>query len=228
MTSFASWLIALVVAGCGQPLRPGLLYWHGDRAQPKIALTFDDGPNEPYTSQVLEVLRANDIRATFFLVGKRVEQSPDSARAIVGAGHAIGNHSYGHPDMAWQSTAAVEREVEYGEAAIAAATGKRPRIFRPPFGSIYPVMLREIEHLGYTVIQWSLAARDWRRPGAKRIAHRILSRAHNGAIILLHDGNGTRGGDRSQTVEAIKVIIPELKRRGFQFVTVPELLEIAP
>jgi len=212
--------------GCGTHAKPGELYWHGNLKKPQIALTFDDGPNEPYTSEILQVLRENDVHATFFLVGKRVEKSPDIARAIVAAGHAIGNHSYTHPDLAWEDEREVEREVEFAEAAIAAATGKRPHIFRAPFGSIYPTMLHEAEHLGYTMVQWSVAASDWLKPGSKRIAKRILARTHNGAIILLHDGVGAIGGDRSQTVAALREIIPELKRRGFEFVTIPELLGI--
>lgn len=216
----------LVVAGCAHQPKPGELYWRGDLDEPRIALTFDDGPNEPYTSQILAILAQYDVRATFFLVGRRVEKLPDSARAIVAGGHAIGNHSYTHPDMSWEDEPSVEREVEFAEAAIAAATGVRPRIFRAPFGSVYPIMLHEAEHLGYVMIQWSVAAHDWLRPGAQRIAQRILAHTHNGAIILLHDGDGAHGGDRSQTVEALKLIIPELKRRGYEFVTVPELLNI--
>ncbi len=208
--------------------REGVVYWHGDPAKPEIALTFDDGPNEPYTSQVLQVLKDNDVKATFFLVGMNVEKDPAAVRAVVQAGHAIGNHSWSHPDMILETPGQVDRQLELTESAIEKAAGRRPKLFRPPYGADDPLTFRESKRLGYVAVKWSVSAKDWERPGAVRIVETILAHVQNGAILLMHDGDKTRGGDRGQTVAALKTIIPELKKRGYRFVTIPELLGVEP
>jgi peptidoglycan/xylan/chitin deacetylase (PgdA/CDA1 family) len=210
----------------GKKNRPGAVYWHGDLNRPQVALTFDDGPNEPYTSQILQVLKDEEVKATFFLVGMNVEKEPAVARAVVEAGHAVGNHSWSHPDMIFETPGQVAKQLDWTEEAIFRATGRRPKMFRPPYGADDPLTLHTSGKLGYVAVKWSISARDWERPGAERIVARVLGRVKNGAIILMHDGDKAHGGDRSQTVAALKVIIPELKKRGYKFVTVPEMLEI--
>jgi len=209
--------------------RPGTIYYHGDIHAKKIALTFDDGPNEPYTSQVLSILRDHHVRATFFLLGKNVETFPDAARKIVQDGHAIGNHSYSHKDLVLGTNGVVRREITKGEQAIEAATGERPTLFRPPYGDKDFLTVEQTRKLGYVIVEWSVTAEDWRKPGVDHIAKNILAHVRNGSIILMHDGDKTRhGSDRSQTVEALPAILSELQRQGYEFVTIPELLNLPP
>jgi len=203
--------------------RQGVIYWHGSLARNHVALTFDDGPHAPYTSQLLDVLQANATRATFFLLGANVDADPASAKAIADAGHAIGNHGYTHRSMVLETRSEVQRQIETSEAAILKATGVRPRVFRPPYGAIDRVTLDKSKQLGYIAVEWSVSSKDWKRPGVDAIVENVLSHLHNGAIVLMHDG----GGDRTQTVAAVARLIPELKRRGYQLVTIPELLEIS-
>lgn len=199
--------------------RPGVIYWHGSLDQKQVALTFDDGPS-PYTARLLDVLGANHVHATFFMIGKHVEQYPDVAKAVVQAGHAIGNHTYSHPDLTSEPELHVGAELARAEASIASATGVRPRLFRPPYGDEDRSTLHESRQLGYVAVEWSVNSKDYRMPGTDAIVTNVLAHVHNGAIVLLHDG----GGDRSQTVEAVARLIPQLQRRGYELVTIPELL----
>jgi polysaccharide deacetylase family sporulation protein PdaB len=208
--------------------RSHLLYWHGDRHVKKVALTFDDGPNQPYTAEILKILKENDVRATFFLVGKNVEGDPQTARDIVAAGHFIGNHSYDHHNLLTRTNAQVRREILMAEKAIEAATGQRTVLFRPPYGDKNTLTVNQTQKLGYVMVEWSVSGEDWRRPGADRIVRNIVKSVRNGAIILLHDGDKARHGDRSQTVEALPNIIDQLRQKGYEFVTVPELLQLQP
>jgi len=206
--------------------RPMLLYWHGDPLEKKIALTFDDGPNDPYTSEVLKILKDNNVRATFFLIGKNVETEPEAASAIVAAGHAIGNHSYDHRNLVTRTNAQVRDEIMKTEKVIEEATGQKTTLFRPPYGDKDALTLQQTRKLGYVMIEWSVSAEDWRRPGVEKIVHNVVPHVRNGSIILLHDGDKIRRGDRSQTVAALPRIIAQLRQEGFQFVTIPELLKL--
>jgi peptidoglycan/xylan/chitin deacetylase (PgdA/CDA1 family) len=206
--------------------RQGAVYWHGDLDKPEIALTFDDGPNEPYTSQILQVLKDNGVKATFFMVGMNIQKEPEAARAVVEAGHAVGNHSWSHPDMILEGSGTVARQLSLTDEALFRATGRHSRLFRPPYGADDPLTVRAVERMGYVMVKWSVSSRDWKRPGADRIVTNVLNHTGNGAILLMHDGDKAGAGDRSQTVEALKRIIPKLKEEGFTFVTVPELLGV--
>lgn len=207
--------------------KSGIIYWHGDPSENKIALTFDDGPNEPYTSQILQILRENNVRATFFLTGKNIEVFPDSARAIVRDGHAIGNHTYTHHDCILERNATVRSEILRTADLIERTTGQRTKLFRPPYGSEDFLTRHQTMKLGYIMVQWTASAVDWRKPGPQRIVYNVLHKIGPGGIILMHDGDKWRhGSDRSQTVAALPVIIRELRNRGYQFVTVPELLKL--
>jgi len=205
--------------------RPKLLYWHGDPRVKKIALTFDDGPNEPYTSEVLKILKENNVRATFFLVGKNVEANPQAARDILAAGHVIGNHSYDHRNLVTRTNTQVRQEIRKAEKAIEDATGQKTTLFRPPYGDEDTLTLRQTRKLGYVMVEWSVSAEDWRRPGLDKIISNVVGHVRNGSIILMHDGDKLRRGDRSQTVAALPRIIARLRQQGYEFVTVPELLK---
>jgi polysaccharide deacetylase family sporulation protein PdaB len=209
--------------------RQGAIYWHGDLDEKKVALTFDDGPNEPYTSQVLKILKDNNVKATFFMVGKNVEFFPLAAKAVAEGGHVIGNHSYDHPIMVLERSRRVHDEIARAGDAILKATGQEPYLFRNPYGAHDGMTLIQAEKLGYICIQWSVSSKDWERPGVQKIINNVIKHVHNGGIILMHDGDKTlHGGDRSQTVQALSEIIRRLKEEGYEFVTVPQLLKIKP
>src|SRR5262249_7995992 len=161
----------------------------------------DDGPNEPYTSEILKILNENHIRATFFMVGKNVEAFPETVRKVADAGHIIGNHSYDHRDLLKKSNDQVRDEILKTQEAILKVTGQKPYLFRPPYGDRNAFTVQEAQSLGYVVVEWSDSAEDWRKPGVPEIVHRVVKDARNGSIILLHDGDRAHhGSDRSQTV----------------------------
>ena len=204
----------------------GVVYWHGDINQKKIALTFDDGPNQPYTSQILDILKTYNIKATFFLIGKNVEAYPEVVKRMVKEGHSIGNHTYSHPELVLKLKSQIERQIKKAEEIIFKVTGIRPYLFRPPYGLDNPWVFVEAEKMGYLIIKWSVSGGN----GGKEISYdkilnKVLSKVENGSIILLHDGNRLiKEADRSQLVRALPLIIEILENKGYQFVTIPELL----
>ncbi len=200
---------------------------HTQTKEKVIALTFDDGPNEPYTSQILKILQHNGVRATFFLIGENVKLFPAAAREIVAEGHQVGNHSYSHPFfLALEPSRYEGRQIDRTEQIVEAATGVHCMLFRPPHGLHTPWLLRAAAKRGLISVGWSENASDWHRLTSAQIADRIVRAARPGNIILLHDGlNLAHGIDRSQTVNALPAMISELKRQGYTFVTVSELLD---
>ncbi|MBI4199981.1 MAG: polysaccharide deacetylase family protein [Chloroflexi bacterium] len=206
----------------------GKLYFATKTHEKVVALTFDDGPNEPYTSQVLDILQQYDIKATFFVVGKNVAYYPETAKRIVAEGHVLGNHSWDH--SALQPIVDV-REVDLAksQATIEKIAGVRPHLFRPPFGHKTPWQMEQLEKHGMVVVTWNVSANDPKQPPSSVIAERIIKHTKPGAIILLHDGNETiHGADRSNTIAVLPQIIDTLNKEGYTFVTVPELLKVDP
>ena len=195
--------------------------------QKVVALTFDDGPNPPFTDQIVEYLHGAHVRATFFVVGKAVQAHPDSVRREVLYGDAIGNHTWDHAHLVLLTKAHVERELDDAEEAVVRATGERPTLFRPPFGAREFLVLRIARERGYRIIMWSVPLpSDWTNPSPAVIAQRVLKYVKNGSIIVLHDGNKGVYGNRANTVAATKLIVESLKQQGYSFVTVPELLRL--
>lgn len=202
-----------------------------------VALTYDDGPNPPYTDQILAVLRAEHVRATFFVVGRAVAAYPGVVKREATDGDAIGNHTWSHGHLVLYDAGGLRRTLQRTDAAIYAATKQHTRIMRPPFGARDWLVLDEARKLGYTPVMWSVPlANDWDDPPARVIAARVLRYAGDGAIIALHDGNrgivcaggnlSPRTCDRSADVEATRLIVEALKRDGYRFVTIPELLRM--
>jgi len=202
-----------------------------------VALTYDDGPNPPYTNEILGVLRAEHVRATFFVVGRAVAAYPGVVKLEAADGNAIGNHTWSHGHLVLYDAGGLRRTLERTDAAIYAATKQHSRIMRPPFGSRDWLVLDEVRKLGYTPVMWSVPlANDWEYPPAHVIASRVLRYARDGAIIALHDGNrgivcsaaqvSPRTCDRSADVGATRLIVETLKREGYHFVTIPELLRM--
>ena len=195
-----------------------------------VALTFDDGPDPRFTPEILEILAEEEVKATFFMVGKHVDRYPYLARKIMAAGHEIGNHTYNHANLFQALPAHITAEIERGEEAIFKATGQRPSLFRPPRGLCEAKLLEETKDRGYTVVLWSLSSNDWLEMRPVDISRRILQNVTPGDIILFHDsGNIIRaeGGERLPTVRSLKTVLTGLKKEGYDFVTVTELLVLS-
>jgi peptidoglycan-N-acetylglucosamine deacetylase len=189
----------------------------------EIALTFDDGPG-PYTPRLLAVLRDLKVRATFFWVGRSLRAFPAAGLEEVRLGHAVGDHTEDHPFLGRLPEPLQRAEIE-GEARQAHTLGlPGPRLFRPPYRSFSRATFLALARLHMLMVLWSVDTEDYRLPGARVIVQRVLAGARPGAIVLLHDA----GGNRSQTVAAVPVIVRELRRRGYRLVTVPQLLADDP
>jgi peptidoglycan-N-acetylglucosamine deacetylase len=230
-------IIAFSAYGYFVPASPvfGKVYYKSTGTEKVVALTFDDGPNEPYTSRILDILKENDIRATFFVIGKNVELYPDTARRILAEGSVLGNHSYSH-DANHALSGFGARDLLYAEKVIADITGVSPHLYRPPHGKKTPWELGSIKHDQIIEVTWSVSANDQHKTGfigtptAKDYAASIVRNVRPGSIILLHDGYGithdTEQADKSLTVEALPLIIQQLREKGYSFVTVPVLLGV--
>ncbi|MDZ7342928.1 MAG: polysaccharide deacetylase family protein [candidate division KSB1 bacterium] len=197
----------------------------GDHSERLIALTFDDGPCAPYSSLLLEVLKKFEVRATFFVVGKNVEKYPAIVQQMVSQGHAVGNHTYSHVSLINCGLEELTVQLTKTQEILKRVTGYPATIFRPPYGLRDPRVISMAHALGLQVIQWGISSWDWRCPGAQQIADHVLRRARPGAIVLLHDGaENTSKPDRRQTIEAVALLIPQLRNLGYRFATVPELV----
>ena len=185
-----------------------------------IALTFDDGPWKT-TPQILEILRANQISATFFMVGRHLQAYPQAAKQVVAEGHAVGNHTWSHRYGKYSPSAAAA-EIQRTNDLLYQVSGARTTLFRPPAGILNNGLASYSQGQRGTVIMWSDDSQDWRSPPPQTITNNVLKNAQPGGIVLLHDG----GGDRSRTIAALPGIIRELKQQGYEFVTIPQLLEI--
>jgi peptidoglycan-N-acetylglucosamine deacetylase len=193
-----------------------------------LALTYDDGPNDPHTFRLLEVLARHEVKATFFLIGRFVQQRPDIVRELAKAGHLIGNHTFTHPQLIFKTGAQVTEEVLRCRRAIADAVGEHSNLFRPPFGGRRPVTLRAVEKLGLHPVMWNVTGYDWNAPSAKHIEAKVSSQAKGGNVILLHDGGHKMlGADRSATIEASNRLIARYQEDGYEFVTVASMMASA-
>ncbi len=187
-----------------------------------IALTVDDGPWPETTEQMLDIFDQNNVKATFFWIGKSIENSPEIARLVVAKGHAIGNHTWNHPyDQMDLATAA--NEIDRTAKLIYETTGVKTTYFRPPGGVLNNGLAKYAKEQNYSVVMWSVTSADTDpRAQPEAFVKNVLKGAKPGAIVLMHDG----GGDRSRTVKALPEIIAGLKKEGYRFVTIPELLEM--
>lgn len=190
--------------------------YHGSDTERKISLTFNVVWGEEYIPQILYILRENDVQSTFFMGGQWVDDFPDLAGKIAQSGHELGNHGYSHLHQERISKAANIEEIRKAERSIIDVTGVKPHLFAPPYGERNDVILKAAEEAGYTTIFWSIDTIDWQRPDPSVITDRVLTRAHNGAIVLMHP--------TAPTVHALPQIIKELKKQGYQLVVVSSLL----
>ncbi|HEU0250306.1 MAG TPA: polysaccharide deacetylase family protein [Solirubrobacteraceae bacterium] len=189
----------------------------------EVALTFDDGPG-PYTLRLVAELNKLKVHATFFAIGNQEQYFSEGTVAEINSGDVIGDHTETHPMMAQLSSHDQYNELFEQMAQIEATGGKRPRLFRPPYGSFNETTFKELHHLRLLMILWSVDTGDYTLPGTEVIVQRALEGAKPGAIILMHDA----GGDRSETIAALPQIVAGLRKRGLKPVTVPQLLQDDP
>jgi len=188
---------------------------------PYIAMTFDDGPSAKLTPELLDLLAARHIKATFFVLGENVAEHPDIIARAAREGHEIASHSWSHPNFAKMSQEGIRSQLQRTDEAIASATGKRPTLFRPPYGSITPREKVWIhDQFGYDIILWDVDPFDWKRPGPAVVRSRILKETRRGSIVLSHDIH-------PGTIEAMPSTLDQLEAKGFKFVTVSELINMA-
>jgi len=206
--------------------------WYGrtftglTRGSKHLALTYDDGPNDPHTLRLLDVLARHDVQATFFLIGRYVRQRPDIVRAIVNSGHVVANHTFTHPLLIFKTAAEVRKELTDCHEAIQDAIGNHSNLFRPPFGGRRPAVLRIARELGLEPIMWNVTGYDWSAPPAAVIERKVSRQVRGGDVILLHDGGHKQmGADRSQTVLATGHLVTRYKSEGYEFVSIQRMLE---
>ena len=186
----------------------------------QIALTFDDGPHPTLTPRILEILAENNIPATFFMVGQNVLNYPEAARAVIQAGHEVGNHTFSHPHIGNLSEQAIFDEIGKCEDALEELCEYRPHLLRTPQGALTPSLERCLLDDDYILVLWSLDTRDWENKSTAHVVQTVLENVQAGDIILMHDFIG----HNSKTPEALEKIIPILLSQGYEFVTVSALL----
>ncbi|MEG4534017.1 polysaccharide deacetylase family protein [Microcoleus sp. D2_18a_D3] len=191
-----------------------------DSQHKAIALTFDDGPWPKTTTQILDILKENNIKATFFWVGRYLHNSPEIGKQVAAAGHAIGNHTWNHEYRQYNEDGAA-REIDRTSSLIEELTGIQTSMFRPPGGILNNGLAAYAQKKNYAVVMWSADSFDWRTL-TESLIDNVMRQAKSGGIVLMHDG----GGNRARTVKALPDIIARLRNEGYSFVTVPELLQM--
>ncbi|WP_159885792.1 polysaccharide deacetylase family protein [Paenibacillus puerhi] len=204
---------------------PDILLLHGRSSSRQIALTFDDAPDAVYTPQVLDILKAHKVRATFFLIGAQAEKYPNIVKRIVREGHVIGNHSYSHPLFTKLSQDGFQQQIQKTQQILKPLVGYTPRLIRPPYGEIKEAQLLWASEQGYLMVNWNVDSLDWKQLGEAQVTSNILKHAKAGSIVLQHSGGGTNQ-DLRGTVQALPKVIEALQGQGFRIVTLPELLRV--
>lgn len=225
-------VIAYVVLAGDGALRPGSgwlmpVIRHGVRTHPRVALSFDDGPDERLTPLVLDTLRKHRAPATFFVIGRHAETHPELIERMVDEGHEIANHSYSHSRfLNVRFRKAVRKDIERGIATLERmCPDVSPTLYRPPMGLKNPTLASLQKRMGLRIVMWSLHARDTRGRNAERVAGRVLRRIRAGDIVVFHDGHDLAGKQRATAlVQALDLILPALVQRGLQAVTVSDML----
>jgi len=202
---------------------PGAFVTHGPRSARRAALTFDDVPDPRYTGKVLDILARHKVRATFFVVGSLASRYPALVRRMEREGHTVGNHSYNHAVFSQLTTEQYRRQITRTDAILAPLVGYRPRYIRPPYGEIRPAQVQWAKRNGYVIVNWDVDSVDWRSLRSRSVIINVKKTLQPGSIILQHAGGGSTQ-DLSGTVEALPVIIRMLRNKGYELVTIPELL----
>ncbi len=206
--------------------RQGDIVWEVPTRMKVVALTFDDGPDPVFTPQILDILKKNHAKATFFVIGNRMERYPALIKREVDEGHELGNHTFTHRKLTQMDPVQFYNQVQKTDDLIHSYQLSQVKLLRPPGGTLSPHSIKMANKNKFEIILWSWHQdpRDWANPGTGNIIQHIRSNVRNGDIILLHDA----GGDRSQTVKALEKILPALSSRGYHFVTVTQLMRTNP
>ncbi len=176
-----------------------------------VYLTFDDGPDPTWTPKILDLLAQHNAQATFFVLGRNAQAYPEIIEQQRLAGHLLANHSWSHPDLTQLDQASVLNELSATQALLGATASN---CFRPPYGKHNQQIAANANQLGLRMVLWDVDSADWKQPGTEEIVARIRSQVRDGAVVLLHDG----GGSRQQTIEALEILLPELAAQGYRFV----------
>lgn len=185
-----------------------------------VAMTFDDGPHPTLTPKLLDILKARNIKCTFFVIGRSAKTYPNIIRRMIAEGHEVANHTWTHASLTSRSDAQIRTELQQSEDALVAAANYRPHLIRPPYGAINTrIKQLMFSEFGYSTIMWSVDPQDWRRPGVSVVTSRLVNGAHPGAIMLAHDIH-------PPTIEAMPAMFDQLLAKGYQFVTVSQLLNM--
>ncbi|MBA2628945.1 MAG: polysaccharide deacetylase family protein [Rickettsiaceae bacterium] len=229
-------LIGLFILGCGA----GTIYWLKEHTSPQligkayfsvktdkkiVALTFDDGPSVPVTNDILDLLKEYQIKATFFILGKHAQIYPELVQKIYQDGHELGNHSWSHERLIFKSPTFIRNEIEHTDKVIRSLGYLGPIHFRAPYGNKLLVLPWILDGMNRPHILFDVIAKDWEDYSPHIIAKLVIEQIHEGAIILLHDADGDGNADRSKTTQALKIIIENVKSRGYKFVPISELLK---
>lgn len=203
----------------------GSFPYRGSREERLVALTFDDGPNDPYTSQIADFLREYDIKATFFQVGRCVERHPEMTLRLADEGHVIGNHSYSHQFSRCWNAATLRHEIARTQGILGQLLGRAPALYRPPWLLRTPVVFDILQAEGLHPVSGEFChALEIFQPAPERIARRAVAKTRPGSVLIFHDGYDSHGGNRASTVDAVKVAVDRLSAAGYRFVTVDQLL----
>jgi peptidoglycan/xylan/chitin deacetylase (PgdA/CDA1 family) len=213
-----AWIPHLAALGCAR---------RGARDDRRVALTFDDGPDPTWTPRVLDVLARHGVRGTFFLVGERAARAPDTVRAIVEAGHEVASHGWSHRSLWRCGPRRTDEEVGRAHLVLGELAGRPPRFYRPPWGMVNAALFGALRRWGERAVFWSIQPEGLRPAPAERQARDVVGRAHPGAIVDLHDAEGTPGAP-TRLCAALPAMIAGLRERGFATATVGELLEGGP
>jgi peptidoglycan-N-acetylglucosamine deacetylase len=213
---------------CASPYSQALcpFPYRGPADDKVVALTFDDGPNEPFTSQLADFLAERQVRATFFQVGRAVLRYPEVSKRLIADGHVIGNHSFTHEFTNFMSATTLAEEVSKGQAALA-TIGLRPALYRPPWLMRFRALQGVLTRNGLRPVSGQFChPLEVFQPSARAIANSVLGMAKPGGIVIFHDGHDGHAGNRGNTVAAAKIVVDRLATDGYRFVTVDELLGI--
>lgn len=198
-------------------------------AEKVVALTFDDGPNEPWTSRLLDVLAGRQVPATFFQVGRCAQRHPEITRRVLAEGHVLGNHSLSHAFHRYATQPRQQEEIRRGQEVLHEIAGVAPLLYRPPWLCHWPWVLASVARSGSTVVSGTFAhPLEVLQPAAHRLTAGAVRRARPGSMLILHDGREARGGRRAQTVAAVGPLVDALRTQGYTFTTVDRLLDVPP
>lgn len=198
--------------------------FRGESGKKQIALTFDDAPDTHYTPIVLDILKKHNVKATFFAIGNLAEKHPEMVRRIVREGHVLGNHTYSHAQLKKLTMEKFIEDIEKSEAALSPLAGYAPRLIRPPYGAVNDDELAWLKDAGYITVNWNVDPEDWKGVSGEQVLKRSLEAAKPGAIILMHCATGP-GGSLQGTVDALPELISGLRAKGYELVTLTQLLE---